>query len=189
MFMKRVNMHIKNRVPLLLFIAYSASAQDNYAINLKVGDTYTLTFDCYQKIEDHTEPGKKVSFPCLWKFDDCSEENIVQLSEETYKDSTLRVYDPRDGNRRYSFTNVVGSILLMPTLIGFFTLTPYRQEYLFHAINEGTTRLTFICEQRYSWLPPIRTVTVDFSVDTAQEKSRASKFFSSLVKSKNLYIR
>jgi len=170
----------KNVVLSLTALIYgSVYASDHafYAITMGCNDTLKISLNCYQKIDSTTKPGEKVNFPHLWRLEGLLSQSLIQLSDETRTTSegkAYRVYDVKEGHKKYSTANALGSLMLMPVFfLGFLTLTPYEQDYLFQACAPGTVRLTFICEKRYCWEEPTKVASVDITViDTPKTKNR-----------------
>lgn len=178
---------LKNVLYATTLIGCSLIANDQYPINerysvtMGTNDSLKITLNSYQKVNSTQEPGKKIDFPHLWKLDGLLNQSLVRLSDETKKTSDgkdYRVYDLMHGHKEYSTANTLASIMLMPVcFLGFATLTPYEQEYLFYTNNiTGSTSLTFICEKRYCWEAPTKVVTVDIFVNESTKSKNQTLY-------------
>jgi hypothetical protein len=149
-------------------------AAEHYTVDLKLGESYTITLNSKQLADDRSNPGNKSIIPHLWRLDGYEEQTIVHLSDEVTGEKNTRVYDLKTGKWKVATSDVLAAVLLLP--IGLMLYTPYEQEYLFTAATVGTARLTFLCERRYCWEAPTKVVTVDFNV-TDQVKSKTKKLY------------
>lgn len=156
---------------------FYATETATYTVAMGYNDSLKITLNSYQYVPSTSRPGELINFPHLWRLDGLLSQNVLRLSDETKttdNGSSYRVYDLKEGHKKYSATNLLTSVMLMPVyFLGFATLTPYEQEFLLYTNHSsGTVRLTFICEKRYCWEAPTKIAHVDITVtDTPKIKN------------------
>lgn len=143
---------LKKNIVMVLVLAGSLSllkADSTYSITMGIQDSLKITLDTRNTSKS------------LWTLSGLTNQAIIKLSNAITNKGNDRLYDVSNGYEKYAKTDRLKQLASFFS-VGYMSIFPYEQDYLFYANKPGTVSLTFSCTA----LPP---VTINITVTNKQK--------------------